>query len=186
MTWIPVPPTWAPVIQYALAVVLLVGIATLLYVFVSRMLGSMQKRHMMSEQLVVVLRSAARWLLVVVVLLLFLQYAGVLQNVWAVIVGVAGMVAIGFVAVWSVLSNAMCTVFLLVFQPFRIGDDVEIPADGVAGKAVDINFMYTTLRSEDGYDVRIPNNSFFQKVLRRREGKVQRDLQDQLHRQEEG
>ena len=61
-----------------------------------------------------------------VIFLLILQQIGVSMNsVWAVLSAVVAMIAIGFVAVWSVLSNLLCTVMLLIFQPFRVGDEIE-------------------------------------------------------------
>jgi hypothetical protein len=33
---------------------------------------------------------------------------------------------IGFVAQWSILSNAMYAVFLGFYAPFRVGDEIEI------------------------------------------------------------
>ena len=65
------------------------------------------------------------------------------------------------------LSNALCTVLLLVFKPFRIGDRVELPAEGIAGPAVALNLAYTILRDDAGHLIQIPNNLFFQKVVRR-------------------
>jgi small-conductance mechanosensitive channel len=35
-------------------------------------------------------------------------------------------VALGFVAAWSILSNATSAVLVLILRPFRIGDTVEL------------------------------------------------------------
>ena len=89
------------------------------------------------------------------------------------------MIAIGFIAVWSILSNILCSMMLVVFRNFDIGDEVEIvePIGGVGlkGKVVGFNIMFTTL-AESGEDVdpgmltQVPNNIFFQKTLRRTKG----------------
>jgi small-conductance mechanosensitive channel len=100
------------------------------------------------------------------------------------------MIAIGFVAVWSVLSNILCTLMLLIFRPFRVGDEVEIvdPAmtAGLSGVVRNINLMFTTLRtSNDGevIDTQIPNNLFFQKLVRKKIGENTFSLEKQIFEQ---
>ena len=60
---------------------------------------------------------------------------------------VLGLVAIGFVAVWSVLSNFLCTFMLVAFKPFSVGDEIELPADGVKGRVTDLTLIFTTLQT---------------------------------------
>jgi small-conductance mechanosensitive channel len=80
----------------------------------------------------------------------------------------------GFVAVWSVLSNLLCTLMLILFHPFRVGDEIEIidPAmtTGLAGRVRNINLVFTHLHAAgpDAADTTlyIPNNIFFQKIIR--------------------
>ena len=92
------------------------------------------------------------------------------------------IIGIGFVAVWSVLSNAFCSIVLMLSRPFNVGDWIEFPADNVRGKVVDFNLVFTTLRDDDGSFVQIPNNLFFQKVLRRHVGSETRTLDQQADR----
>ena len=80
----------------------------------------------------------------------------------------AAMIAIGFVAVWSVLSNVSCTVIMLIARPFNIGDEIEFAGEPIKGRVVDLNFVYTTLQDEEGRLQQIPNNLFFQKMIKRR------------------
>lgn len=89
-----------------------------------------------------------------------------LEGLWTALGAVAAMVAIGFVAVWSILSNALCTLIILVFRPFNIGDEVELPGEPTKGKVVDLTLIYTTLKSDDGALFQVPNNMFFQKVVK--------------------
>ena len=96
------------------------------------------------------------------------------------LMAVAGLVAIGFVALWSVLSNTLCTFVLIIFKPFSVGDELHIPSDDVTGKVVDVSLMFTTLREESGALIQIPNNMFFQKVFKRHPGKKVVELEDQL------
>lgn len=97
---------------------------------------------------------------------------------------ILGLIAIAFVALWSILSNFLCTLMLILFEPFSVGDDLEIPGDAVAGKVVDLTFMYTTLRSPTGEYVQVPNNMFFQKIFTRKAGTSSVGLSDQLRQEQ--
>jgi small-conductance mechanosensitive channel len=104
-------------------------------------------------------------------IVLLLEVFGVnLGGVWAMLSTVLAIVGVGFVASWSMLSNTFCTFVILICRPFAIGDEIEFAGEPVRGKVVDLNFLYTTLRSDDGSDMQVPNNLFFQKVLKRRHG----------------
>jgi hypothetical protein len=43
--------------------------------------------------------------------------------------------------------------------------------------------MHTTLRADDGAEIRVPNSLFFQKPLKRFRGEVQMSLDEQLTKQ---
>jgi small-conductance mechanosensitive channel len=115
-------------------------------------------------------------------IVLLLEVFGInLGGVWAMLSTVLAIVGVGFVASWSMLSNTFCTFIILIFRPFAIGDEIEFAGEPVRGKVVDLNFLYTTLRCDDGSDIQIPNNFFFQKVLKRRRGGGTISLTTQLN-----
>lgn len=120
---------------------------------------------------------------IIALLLIFGRFYD-LSGVWGTVSTVLAMVGVGFVAMWSVLSNTMCTFVLILSRPFRVGDHVELVGDQASGIVVDLTFIYTTLRADDGTLVRIPNNLFFQRVLRCRAGSSSIALEDQLQRTE--
>ncbi len=97
---------------------------------------------------------------------------------------ILGLVAIGFVAVWSVLSNFLCTFVLVVFKPFSVGDEIEIPADHVKGRVVDLSLIFTTLQVSEDETVLVPNNVYFQRVFKRRVGRHTVALGEQLRQTE--
>lgn len=131
------------------------------------------------------IRAVLRYLVLVVVLCLVLMCYGYdVSGLFTMLTGVLAMVAVGFVAVWSILSNFLCTFVLIFFKPFSVGDELEIPADKVGGRVVDLSLLYTTLRTEDGATWQIPNNMFFQKMFLRRRGKQPVELADQLQREQ--
>ena len=101
-------------------------------------------------------------------------------TILALMGSVLGLVAIGFVAVWSVLSNFLCTFVLVVFKPFSIGDELELPADNVKGRVVDLSLIFTTLQVSEDETVMVPNNTYFQRVFKRRAGRHTTGLGEQL------
>lgn len=128
------------------------------------------------------IRLMLRYAVLIVAGAMILNVWGIKTDVVLTVLGtVMGLVAIGFVAVWSVLSNFLCTFVLILFKPFSIGDDLEIPADSVSGKVVDLTLIFTTLRNPGGEYIQIPNNMFFQKIFKRRIGREAISLQNQLH-----
>lgn len=104
-----------------------------------------------------------------------------LGGLWAMFATVLGMIAIGFVAVWSLLSNSTATLLILILRPYQIGDDVEIAGEPVKGRVIDLNFFFTTLLDEDGRLVQVPNNLFFQRTLKRRRNEGTVSLAYQLN-----
>ena len=114
-------------------------------------------------------RGFARWLVIGVLMVGAMLVLGFdLQGLWSTLVPVLSLVAIGFVAMWSILSHMLASVLIVIFRPFGVGDRVEIIGDDlVLGEVTDLNPIYTTLRAEDGGTIQVPNNLFFQKALKR-------------------
>lgn len=128
-------------------------------------------------------RLALRYAILVAAALLILSRWGFETNgIMAVLGTVLGLVAIGFVAMWSVLSNFLCTLVLVVFKPFYVGDELELPAANVRGRVIDLSVVFTTLESAPGETVLVPNNTFFQVIFKRRRGTGTTDLESQLGR----
>lgn len=105
-------------------------------------------------------------------------------TILALLGSLLGLVAIGFVAVWSVLSNFLCTFVLVVFKPFSVGDELELPADNVKGRVIDLSLIFTTLEVSPGETVMVPNNTYFQRVFKRRAGRHTSGLGEQLRQRE--
>jgi hypothetical protein len=130
-----------------------------------------------------IIRRWSRGLLTAIVVLASISMAGFqVQALWAPLSALLAMVAVGFVAVWSLLSNVLATLMILAWRPFNVGERISIQPDGISGQVIDINFLYTLLRSEDGEHITVPNSLFMQKFTRRsRRGPVpKRTLAEQL------
>ena len=155
-------------------ITILVGVVT--YVLIRRRLYRLAQANRLAVPLQVVLQRGARSMIVMFMLLIVLQQVGVsLSSLWSGLIGLATLLAGGFVALSTVLSNTLCAVLLLVFTPFRQGDDIEIlevtGGQGLRGKVVNLGMLYTSLQkmADDGSPegvVHVSNSLLFQKALR--------------------
>lgn len=170
--------------EYALTLglIALFALAGLLaHLAVRRGLNVLYQKQYIAEPLGNFLRVLSRWTFAAIVFLLILQQIGVgVTAIWAALSAAIVFIGVGLVAVWSVLSNALCSLLLLLFQPFRIGDEIEIidssGGTGLRGTVIHLNPVYTFLE-ESGDNGRqaeavvyVPNNTFFQKTIRRWQG----------------
>ncbi len=165
------------------AIVILGGV--LLNIIIGRSFSLLARRTHLDENDIVPARNTLRWLVRVVVFVIVLGVFGFeLGGIWAMISTILAMVAIGFVAVWSLLSHTSATVILVLLRPFSIGDDIKLPSENVEGRVVDLNFFFTTLVDHEGSEWRMPNNLFFQKVTLRKKGVKACNLATQLNNPE--
>ncbi|MGD8453418.1 MAG: mechanosensitive ion channel [Phycisphaerae bacterium] len=129
------------------------------------------------------IRRWTRGLLTTAVVFFVIALAGApVGMLWAPLSALFAMVAVGFIAVWSVLSNILATLIILIWRPFNVGEEIEIQPDGIAGTVIDINFMFTLLRGEGGTRTTVPNSLFVQKFVRRHKviARPRRSLAEQL------
>ena len=102
-----------------------------------------------------------------IILMAFLEAVNVpLGNVWTAISTLLALVAIGFFAVWSILSHMTAAVVLFLQRPFRIGDYLQFADETYSGKVVRTGLFFTQLEDADGGRSQIPNNLLFQRRFR--------------------
>jgi small-conductance mechanosensitive channel len=174
---------------FNILIILIVGLTVLK--LLQRAVTTLETKKVLALPFVAFFNSVLRWFFAVIILLLVLQQIGVpLNSIWSAISAMVAMVAIGFVAVWSILSNLLCTLMLLVFQPFQIGDEIEIidpgAISGLIGRVRNINLMFTSLEKTKGNTlliVKIPNNLFFQRIIAVKIGHRTFDLNEQLFKE---
>lgn len=166
------------------AIMVILG-AILLQILIGRGLRLVARKTRLRDEDLGPIRKVFGWVLFAATVVVLLDIFGFnLGGLWGIFSTVLAMVAIGFVAVWSVLSNTLCTVLILLFRPFAIGDELEFAGEPVRGRVRDINFLYTTLDCGDGCVMQIPNNLFFQKVLKRRHSVESVPVADHLRKSE--
>ncbi len=173
-----------PKLLAAVPVAVLVLIAGLIcQLAVRRALTLLARKTSLTATDVLPLRKVARVVVYGVTFILVLGVFGFeLGGIWAMLSTILAMVAIGFVAVWSILSNTTATLLLLVLRPFQIGDTIELQSENMKGRVVDLNFFFTTLEAEDGTTYQVPNNLFFQRVVKRTTHAQSTPLAGQLNR----
>jgi small-conductance mechanosensitive channel len=161
---------WLPRLAGVLPVIIVIIVGTyLLNLLVGRALIVLANRTRLTEMDVIPFRQVLRWVTRFLAGILILSVLGFeIGGLWAMLSTILGLVAIGFVAVWSILSHTSATMLILFLHPFQMGDDLEFAGEPVQGRAVDINFFFTTLIDHNGTLHQIPNNLFFQKTLKRR------------------
>jgi len=172
-----------PDLLAALPVVGGILVATfLLNLFIGRLLRMRARRTHLTEEDVQPFRRLLVWLVWAIAFILILGVFGFqIGGIWAMLSTVLGLVAIGFVAVWSLLSHTTATILLLFLRPFQVGDDLEFAGESVAGRVADLNFFFTTLVDHEGVLFQIPNNLFFQKTIKRRRHEPSHSLAAQLN-----
>ncbi len=171
------------VLQFVYAgviVAIVLGLSALL----SKGVDRLQEKGKLPPFLIGPLRIFLKWGIFVLAILLVLHNFGMqIGGIWALISTVLAMIAIGFVAVWSMLSNASATLLILIFRPFEIGDHVEFVGEPTKGKVKSLGMVYTTLHEDGATVLQVPNNLFFQKILRRKRGKSKIDLHESLQKE---
>jgi small-conductance mechanosensitive channel len=174
-----------PLLTHLGGAVVLALLVYLGYRLLRRTLNALASHGRISVQMAFVTRRILRWGAVLLAAVLVLQQFGFLRDVWTFLSAVLALVAIGFVAVWSVMSNVLCSLILIFARPFRVGDTIVIPSQGLEGKVINFTLLFTVLRDHDGSLIQIPNNTFFQTPIRRRPGTSDVSLQEQLEKTED-
>lgn len=162
-----------PWVHHTLASLVALLIAWVVWRVLLRSLKEICRRTRFAELEPLILK-VARWSYWFLAMLFVLQQAGVnTESLWTTITATAALVAVGFIAVWSVLSNLVASFLIIGARLFRPRDAIEmldVGGGSVRGEvhAVDLLFTRIEERHPDGRTtmLKIPNNLFFQKVVR--------------------
>ena len=122
-----------------------------------RMIGSALRKQKIDPTLIRYIHSAVAALLNIVLVIGILGFFGVETTSFAALIAAAG-VAIGMA--WSgLLSNFAGGVFLVILQPFKVGDFVTVA--GVTGTVEEIGLFASTLNTPDNVKTIIGNGKIF-------------------------
>jgi small-conductance mechanosensitive channel len=151
--------------------VVILIVASIVMLVVNRLLrhwlAYLQGRLYQTDETNLIITRVVTAVLWVVTALVVINTWGVsLGGVWAVLVSAITVIGVAFLATWAMISNITASFFLVLWRPFRFGQTVEILPENLKGRVTKSNLMFTTLREDDGNELQIPNNLFFQKMFR--------------------
>lgn len=147
-----------------IAAILVLMIGILLIKLVMSVATSALKRTVQDPTVRRYVSSAARILLWVILILVLLGVFGIETTSLVTVLGAAGL-AIGL-ALQGSLSNFAAGFMLLMFRPFKAGDEVEV--SGVTGTVIEIGIFSTIIDMPDNVRAFVPNSTIFSGVIRNR------------------
>jgi small conductance mechanosensitive channel len=122
-----------------------------------QIMGSAMRKQKIDPTLIRYISSAVSAILNIVLVIAMLGFFGVETTSFAALIAAAG-IAIGMA--WSgLLSNFAGGVFLVILQPFKVGD--FITAAGVTGTVEEIGLFATTLDTPDNVKTIVGNGKIF-------------------------
>jgi small conductance mechanosensitive channel len=125
--------------------------------WMSRFVNRGMRRARIDETLTKFSSKLSRWVVLGAGLWSCLETFGVKTTSFAALFGAAGL-AFGL-AFQGTLSNFAAGVMLLIFRPYRVGDQISV--GGQSGKVDEIDLFSTTLDTGDNRRIFVPNGSIF-------------------------
>lgn len=120
---------------------------------VSQIAGMAMARAKLNETLSSFLKNIIYYLLLVFVCIAALNKLGIETTSFVALIGAAGL-AVGL-ALQGSLANFAAGVMLILFQPFKVGDEVE--AGGASGTVKEIQIFSTIMEGSDNKTIIVPN-----------------------------
>jgi MscS family membrane protein len=123
----------------------------------SRARAAEEGRETQLEPVIVLLSRVGRASIGVLGITILLSYFGVNVSAFAAALGLGGLAF--SLAARDTIADAIAGFIILVDQPFRIGDRIEIQGEGTWGDVVDIGLRTTRIRTRDNRMVIVPNST---------------------------
>jgi small-conductance mechanosensitive channel len=157
-----------PILVATVALLLAAAVTILLLNRVLRhLLRRLEHRFRLPYETVLLITRIVTGSLWVIAVLLILELWGVsIGGLWTILASAATVIGVGFLAVWTMISNITASFFIALWRPFHFGQTVELLPENLKGRVIERNMMFTILREEHGSVLQIPNNLFFQKMFR--------------------
>ncbi|MBY0435703.1 MAG: mechanosensitive ion channel family protein [Cyclobacteriaceae bacterium] len=87
------------------------------------------------------------------------------KDIWIYFSSILGVIAVGFFATWSILSNIIAGIFIYTSNPFRISSRIKLLDPELTATVKDIGLLYTQLEDVEG-TIQVPNSIFFQQTFK--------------------
>jgi len=120
---------------------------------VSKMAGKAMAKSKLNETLASFLKNIIYYVLLIFVCIAALNKIGIETTSFVALIGAAGL-AVGL-ALQGSLANFAAGVMLILFQPFKVGDEVE--AGGATGIVKEMQIFSTIIEASDKKTVIVPN-----------------------------
>jgi len=121
--------------------------------FISKIAGSAMEKSKLNETLASFLKNIIYYVLLIFVCIAALNKIGIETTSFVALIGAAGL-AVGL-ALQGSLANFAAGVMLILFQPFKVGDEVE--AGGATGIVKEMQIFSTIIEASDKKTVIVPN-----------------------------
>jgi small conductance mechanosensitive channel len=121
--------------------------------FASKIAGLAMAKAKLNETLVSFLKNIIYYVLLVFVCIAALNKIGIETTSFVALIGAAGL-AVGL-ALQGSLANFAAGVMLILFQPFKVGDEVE--AGSATGTVKEIQIFSTIMETKDNKIIIVPN-----------------------------
>lgn len=155
---------WIPVL---LPIVIALLAISLVLALTGRMRRRFADKHPRHLKEVYGIANVLRSILILIIALTLLESLEVpLGNVWTAVSTMLALVAIGFFAVWSILSHMTAALVLFLQRPFREGEILQLGDESYSGKVIQKGLFFTTVLDDEGGRSQIPNNLLFQRRFR--------------------
>lgn len=118
-------------LQAVIATVLILAATSIAVIVINRLLRrllvGLRPRFRMAPDTVLFFTRTLGSLLWLCAGLLILELWGFsVSGVWALLASVAALIGVGFLAVWTIISNITASIFIAIWRPFRLGELVEL------------------------------------------------------------
>ena len=120
---------------------------------ISKITGTAMKKSKFNVTLASFLKNIIYYMLLIFVCIAALSKIGIETTSFVALIGAAGL-AVGL-ALQGSLANFAAGVMLILFQPFKIGDEVE--AGGASGIVKEIQIFSTIMETKDNKKIIVPN-----------------------------
>ncbi len=158
----------AYIFKVVVPVIITIGLAFFLMRFIEGKIRGLSKKKDFSEANVTILKLIIRWIIIIVTTLVVATIFGIeLTVLWTTISVLLGMIVFGLFAGWSIISSFLATIIIMVWRPYKVGDNIELLPDGIKGKVVEMSMMFSELKDENEHIIRIPNSMMLQKIIKK-------------------
>jgi small-conductance mechanosensitive channel len=157
--------------DYFLTVLLPAIIAVVIGIIIWRIIESriskFGKEKDIPQSSIHLMRLIVRYILILVIIIAVAGIFGIsLGNLWISISTIVLGSLIALFASWSLISNILATMIIMIWRPIEIGNKVTILPENISGELIDINMFFSKLKTQEGDTIQIPNVSFVTKFIK--------------------